>query len=127
MTPRCADLPSALGLDIDLSRIDFERRLETVGTAHGGWVRIAACRDCGQVWRVDLEDRLQVGMAIKVDAPGLLDDNSEHQIRLAYLVSSFGGETEHGCAWADCLNVTLRGLAICAEHAYRAGLRAKGH
>ena len=128
MLPSCEQLPAALWLDHDVPRSAFEARLATVGTVAGGWVTLARCKECGQAWRVDLPDRLQVCLAIKTPSAdaGQWTPADDREVRLAYLVQSYGGEGADPCIWLDCPHHALKGIAICAEHAYKNGARAKG-
>jgi hypothetical protein len=126
MMPPCDQLPEAFWLDRDHPRHEFEARLRELGIAGDGWIVEAECRECGQRWRVDQPDKYQVDRAIKV--PSLKDwtDAEDRRARLGYLKRSFGGDSESACMWAGCPHRALRGIALCAEHAYANGARAKG-
>jgi hypothetical protein len=125
--PPCEQLPEAFWLDHDLPRAEFESRLTSVDTAAGGWIRVAACKDCGQIWRIDLPHKYQVDLAIKARDAASWEADEDRAVRLEYLRRSFGGESTDSCVWAGCSRRALRGIAMCAEHAYdRAGVRAKG-
>jgi hypothetical protein len=128
MVPNCEQLPAAIWLDHDVPRAGFEARLVEVGSAEGGWINVARCRDCGQVWRVDLPDKLQVNLAIKIGSadPEQWTAADDRAARFAYLVRSCGGEGAGACLWAGCPHRALRGVAMCAEHLWASGARARG-
>jgi hypothetical protein len=128
MLPSCEHLPAAIWLDHDMPRSELEARLATVGRAADGWVVLARCEECGQAWRVDVPDRLQVSLAIKTPSadPALWTPADDRAARLAYLVRSYGGEGTDACIWSGCPHRALQGVALCAEHAYKNGARAKG-
>jgi len=128
MLPSCDQLPASVWLEQDAPRAEFEARLTTLGTDAGGWVVVARCDECGQVWRVDQPDRLQVSLAIKAPTPELAEwtPAEDRAARLEYLVRSYGGEGAEGCMWAGCPHRALRGVAFCAEHLYASGARARG-
>lgn len=123
----CRDLPQAIWLDHDCPREQLLSRLELLGQAAGGWILLARCRGCGQAWRVDLPDKYSVDLALQVPGsdPTAWSAEQDRAVRLEYLRRSHGGEGEEPCAWAGCPLPVLRGLAVCAEHAYQAGMRAR--
>jgi hypothetical protein len=126
-TPPCKQLPEAFWLDHDFPRAEFEDRLTPLDRAAEGWIVIAVCVDCGQIWQVDQPDKYQVALAIKARDAASWDTVADRTGRLEYLRRSFGGDDSAGCVWAGCGARALRGIAMCVEHAYdRAGLRAKG-
>ena len=127
MLPPCRDLPNAVWLNHDVPRAALEQRLIAEGTDAGGWIVLARCRDCGQQWRVDQPDKYQVDLAIKVPASRAWSAAEDRGVRLDYLIRSHGGESTDPCIWAGCPHHALRGVAMCAEHAYtRMGARARG-
>jgi hypothetical protein len=77
MVPTCALLPAAFWLDHDVRRDEFEKRLSEIGKTSNGWVTIARCNECQQVWRLDRPDRLQVDLAIKVPSADPAEWSSE--------------------------------------------------
>jgi hypothetical protein len=122
----CSDLPDVLWLDHDYPRARLEQRLTALSTAGGGWITVARCNDCGQVWRVDRSDGRSVDMAIKVAALDAWKDEDDRAARIRYLKHSCGGDGVGKCIWAGCQNKALQSLAMCAEHAYdRMGARTK--
>jgi hypothetical protein len=127
MAPTCELLATVVWLDHDVGRGEFEKRLTRIGVADGGWVTIARCNDCSQVWRVDRSDRLQVGLAIKVASanPAEWSEEDDRSARLAYLVESYGGESAQACEWAACPNHALCGVAFCGDHLFESGVRAR--
>jgi len=114
----CSDLPDVFWLDRDYPRQRLEQRLTVLGTSGGGWVTVARCNDCGQVWRVDTSDGRSVALAIKVASLDAWRDENDRAARLEYLKRSYGGEDAVRCIWAGCQHRALKSLAMCAEHAY---------
>ena len=122
----CDELPDVLWLGHDVVRSDFELRFERIETLADGWTRFGVCRTCGQPWRLDFEDRLQVCLAIKVPRDRPWSDADDHRARFGYLVTSFGGEGTEMCRWAGCPNHALQGVALCGVHLWQNGTRARG-
>jgi hypothetical protein len=123
--PVCDLLPDTFWLDRDFSRKEFEERLDLHGTDQSGWIVRASCHDCGRRWHVDQSDGRDVALAIKVNESWMAEQ--DRLARIAYLRRSFGGDDNARCVSAGCSNRALRGVAMCAEHAYdQMGVRAKG-
>lgn len=114
----CSDLPAVFWLDHDYPRERLEQRLTVLSTAGGGWISVARCNDCGQIWRVDKSDGRSVDLAIKVASLDGWRDEDDRAARLEYLKRSYGGDDVAKCIWAGCQNRALETLAMCAEHAY---------
>lgn len=122
----CSDLPNVFWLDHDYPRQRLEERLTTLSVDGGGWITVARCNDCGQVWRVDRSDGRSVSMAIKVEAPDIWQVEDDRTARISYLKRSYGGDDLGKCIWAGCQNRALKSLAMCAEHAFdRMGVSVK--
>jgi hypothetical protein len=85
------------------------------------WLELRHCTVCGQSWQLDLPDRLQVTLAIKIADPNNwpVDDSSA---RRQYLVERRGISNAR-CLWRDCQRNALNKLAYCDEHAWEMGLR----
>jgi hypothetical protein len=98
----CSDLPDVLWLDHDYPRARLEQRLTALSTVDGGWITVARCNDCGQVWRVDRPDGRSVDMAIKVAALDAWTDEDDRVARIKYLKHSYGGDDVAKCIWAGC-------------------------
>jgi hypothetical protein len=123
----CDTLPESIWLDHDVPRREFERRLRILATGRDGWVTVSQCIDCGQFWRVDTWDKLQVDLAIKVPDQTTWTESDDRRARIGYLIRSYDGEDTSPCVWAGCSNLALKGIAMCADHVYdRMGVRAKG-
>jgi hypothetical protein len=121
----CSDLPDVFWLDHDDPRQRLEQRLTAMSITGGGWITVARCNDCGQVWRVDKSGNRSVDLAVKVADVNAWRDEDDRAARLTYLKRSYGGDDTTKCTWAGCQNRALKSLAMCAEHAFdRMGERA---
>jgi hypothetical protein len=88
------------------------------------WLQLFRCQTCGQYWQLDVPDKLQVNLAIKIAEPRFWDTFDDKTVRLAFLTQSRGGLSGERCKWQECGAASLRGLAFCPTHAYeRMGLR----
>lgn len=114
----CSDLPGVFQLDRDYPRERLEQRLTVLSTSGGGWISVARCNDCGQIWRVDKTDGKSIAMAIKVASVDGWRDADDRAARVEYLRHSYGGDDVAKCIWSGCQHRALKTLAMCAEHAY---------
>jgi len=79
------------------------------------------CTVCGQYWQLDIADRLQVTLAIKVADPTTWPTD-DTLVRKKYLLLKRGLSNEC-CSWQDCQRKALTGLAFCDDHAWNMGIR----
>lgn len=109
---------------VDVSDIspDFENNLTEI--SEGNWVKLMRCPSCGQLWRVDVWDKLQIQFAVKLDS----EDGWEHvdttALQKQFLLESRGGNEEGtSCIWAGCDLPAVKGVVYCIEHLYKTGAR----
>jgi hypothetical protein len=128
MIPLCEALPEAVRLDDDVPWSEFSARLIKRGATAQGGIWLMECRDCGQAWRIDRPGPWRVALAIKTPttSPDDWSVEEDHAVRVRYLEKTYNGVDTVECVWRDCPNRALRNLAMCAEHLYATGSRARG-
>lgn len=128
MIPDCDQLPESIRLEHDVSWLELAPRLIKDGATNDGWIRIMRCRDCGQAWRVDEPDKGHVALAIKVPTidKAAWSADADRAARLRYLERTWGGTGSATCVWQGCPRLALRDVAMCSEHLYQQGVRARG-
>jgi hypothetical protein len=116
----CEVLPTA----VDITQPAFSWLTEIEVVAQKPFLSLRRCNRCGQKWQVDLVDKYQTCLAIKVDTSVEWDSFDDKPQRVEYLVNSRGGISDEKCVIQDCKNLALRSLAYCPIHAFDyAGLR----
>ncbi len=122
MNCECKHLPRIFNVETYPNHL--MNHLELIDRKDGGWLNLHKCSVCGMHWQVDLIDRLQVNLAIRIDNPAEWQRFDDKPLRVQYLIDSRGGLSEDECAMAGCPNKTLKSLAYCPKHAYEnIGLR----
>jgi hypothetical protein len=117
----CSSLPNFLRGDTSNAPCPG---LHLVREREGGWLQLFHCPACGQYWQLDVWDKFQVGLAIKITEPSAWETFDDKPMRVAYLIQSRGGLSTERCGWHGCGAACLRGLVFCPTHAYdRMGLR----
>lgn len=121
MNCSCKQLPHVFNIEKfdDLST----DRLEAIEKSDNNWLTLYRCPYCNQYWQIDLIDKYQINLAIKINDPNLWKHFDDKPIRQQYLVDSYGGVSNEICVKLDCKNKALRSLAYCPEHAWEIGLR----
>ena len=111
----CARLPQVLrGDEGNLPCETLTRVANTVD----GWGFIYQCKVCGQSWRVDRFDKLQVNLSFKMHDQSDWTELDDRAMRIGYLIRSRGGNGDEMCQWVGCNIPALKSLAFCANHAY---------
>jgi hypothetical protein len=78
--------------------------------------RLFVCPECDTCWHVD---HMQRGpLAIKIQEPFGWESFDDRPLRLKYMVRFHGGYGEEQCRWRGCGNKVLKGMALCAHHAF---------
>ena len=85
-----------------------------IGQTDKGWRVILQCPKCGQLWLVDVFDKVQSLYAFKIDKP---EDSGKSffEIHEKYLIEARGGYSHKKCMMAGCGNNALQNLAYCPE------------
>ena len=99
------------------------KEMEEIDHKADKWIKLLKCGSCGQYWQVDGWDKYQICLAFKISEPESWLSNDDLQLRMDYLIESRGGFSSEICAWANCQENCLKGLALCVFHAYEVGLR----
>ena len=118
-SPPCAGLPAIMYFEE--RPLDFTRRLEQVDAAN--FQRLFRCGMCGQHWRIDDWDKYQVRIAVKIADPASWLTFDASTLEKELLLRTRGGAGTEGCAWANCPNPALAGMAICVDHLVQSGVR----
>jgi hypothetical protein len=119
MSCTCQLRPSIQRVDGSISKI--YPNYNQIGRA--GWQILVECPDCGQLWKVDEWDKLQVQLAMKLDGPKDMN-TSDKERRKAYLLESRGGLGSEQCSRMGCEAAQVRDSAYCLDHLYALGWRA---
>jgi hypothetical protein len=82
------------------------------------FLTLKRCGVCGQLWQLDLIDKLQTNLAIKFDNGCDWHEFDDTPFRIPYLIDSRGGVGDRTCIVQDCRNLALQRLAYCPGHAY---------
>ena len=116
----CLSLPAAISLwRITSGWLDHLEKIDQLT-----WFTLQKCRVCGQLWQLDLIDRLQTNLAIKVENSYDWIKFDDTPARIHYPIYSRSGLSKETCILQSCNNFALRTLAYCPHHAYfYAGLR----
>ena len=110
----CGELPFAIKIERVSS--SWLRQLKLVD--HKPWLTLRRCPDCGQLWQLDVIDRLQTNLGIKIASTSGWKNYDDTAIRLQFLVNSRGGLSDEICIMQGCKNNALLTLAYCPGHAY---------
>jgi hypothetical protein len=115
----CADLPELIYLeDQPPGSVGPLIHVDT-----GDWVKLCRCDRCGQLWRIDVPDKYQPQIAVKVPAIDNWESLESKPFVLEHLIRSRGGLSEDLCVFAGCGKAAIKGVAYCAEHLYEMGAR----
>lgn len=92
--------------------------LEELEWAPEKWATLNKCKDCGQIWHVDMAKKDEMGLCIKLDKASDWDSMDVTQTRVQLMVNNHGGLSFDTCRWKQCSNNCVKGLAFCPQHAY---------
>jgi hypothetical protein len=115
----CSDLPGLVyAADHPVSLFgDMEK------AGAGSWAELRRCEACGQLWRLDVWEKYQDQIAVKVPAPDGWTEFDAKPLILKALVAARGGLSSDKCAWLGCDDFSVRKVAYCPEHLFAAGAR----
>ena len=91
--------------------------------ANGVWRDLRRCAECGQLWSVDVPDKYQAQIAVRVPREELWERFDTEPARKQFLLESRGGPTAAICLWKGCAKMQVRGTVYCVDHLYATGAR----
>ncbi len=117
---RCQTMPKALLVaDQPANWVDTLEHVES-----DNWNILRSCKGCRQLWSVELFDRLQPQVAIRVTERGRwLEEGECVDTRKQLLLQSRGGTQVEPCAWLACSDEPVVGVAYCLNHLWQTGAR----
>jgi len=120
MTCYCNKLSSIV--DVEASPPGFDEKLKII--KEDTWRNLKQCKTCGQLWRVDVWDRLQTQFAVKLETDENWTSIDITELQKGFLLNSRGG-TDPGntCIWVGCNLSAVKGVAYCINHLYDTGAR----
>ncbi len=118
MSCLCNSLASSFFLDE--APLGFEQQLDTIKT--GDWIQLRKCPICGCLWSIDVWDKLQWQVVIKLESENDLGNDST-VIRKELLFKARGGTSNDKCIWARCENKAIKDVVYCLEHLWETGAR----
>lgn len=79
---------------------------------------------CGQKWRVDAWDKLQLQFAVRIPEGADWQAFDATELQKGYLMDPRGGLKDVSCEWQGCTRPQLKGEVVyCVEHLYETGAR----
>ncbi len=91
--------------------------------ASGNWVDLKRCSDCGAHWVVDVADKYQPQLALRIPSAIDWEGFDLTSARKDFLLRSRGGVAGGSCLWHGCSAPQVRGVVYCLEHLYATGAR----
>lgn len=116
----CSCTSQASSFYLDEAPMGFKDQLELIRI--GDWIRLERCSNCGTLWSVDVWDKLQSQVVIKLESEDDFEQDST-DIRKNLLLKSRGGTSDDECIWAGCKNKAIKEVAYCLEHLWKTGAR----
>ena len=113
---RCASLHPAE--EAVPTRDAFIRTFELLESSVAQWAELLRCRDCGQLWKVELgaEVDRRPNIAFQVQSADGWLKLDERPLRAALLTRLLGGNSDAKCMQAGCTAPALKQKAFCALH-----------
>ena len=115
----CSGLASLLNIADESA--GFVAQLNHV--SDGDWVTLFLCPDCQQLWRIDVWDKLQTQIAVKVPSKLGWEAFDSKPLILESLVQQHGGLSDDACIWAGCDARAVKTVVYCPSHLFEAGVR----
>lgn len=119
MECNCANLPEVFYLDDGPT--GFEKRLNQLDTQE--WMGLYECPECKTVWIIDAWDKYSVRVVSRKNSRDEWPTTISEEKRKQLLLASRGGTTDEKCDCNDCTNYKVKGVALCLDHLYDAGVR----
>lgn len=116
----CEELPEIFY--VDRAPADWLSGLEERASAD--WKTLGRCSTCGRLFSVDVWDRYQPRVVVRIAHPERWKEEGESvEARKALLLAGRGGTDELACGWAGCDKPRVRGVAYCLDHLWDSGAR----
>jgi len=100
---------------------DFEKNLQKVDSST--WHELFKCQTCNQLWRIDIQDRLQVRFVLKIPKIELWQEFDQTNLTKSKLLDYRGGMSNNICIWEGCSKNQVKGVVYCIDHLYATGAR----
>jgi hypothetical protein len=92
--------------------------------ASTGWRTLQCCASCGRMFSVDVYDKYQERVVIRVfDSARWEEADSDHHLQKQLLLQSCGGIEGGECIRMGCSNPRVRGVYYCLDHLWDVGAR----
>ena len=115
----CSELPSYVPYKREQDNaIATMRQLKEAPKQWKNYINYRKCSICGQIWKVEENNNLKGQLAFKVPKNIKFDQFDETPLRINYIESSYGIDDSKKCKWNSCEHNVLKGMEICAWHAY---------
>ncbi len=101
----------------------IKKRLVEVDYYSEEWMNIFKNKETGQLWAIDIYDKYQPQIAVKIDSLEQLKNINFKDIRKNLLFKSRGGCDESTCIMKGCNKKRVKGVVYCIDHLYETGAR----
>ncbi len=109
-------------VDVEAAPPDFDKNLKII--KEDTWRNLKQCKTCGQLWRVDIWDRLQTQFAVKLETDKNWVAIDTIELQKDFLLNSRGGTDPNKiCIWASCNLPAVKNVVYCINHLYDTGAR----
>ena len=102
---------------------DIKHSLIKIGSISEEWMEIFENKITGQLWVIDIFDKYQPRVAIKIGSIEEIKDINFEIIRKELLLKSRGGIDDGLCIMKDCNKNRVKGVVYCIDHLYEIGTR----
>lgn len=101
----------------------FISKLEEKEVSLEQWKSLYECKICGQLWVIDVWEKYNPGIALKIKNPNGWDNLDVIPFEKELLLKSRGGTTDEKCIMKNCSNHRVNGVVYCLDHLYETGAR----
>jgi hypothetical protein len=119
MKCQCSNLPESFYLDEGPK--EFEKALHQEDAQN--WRTLYSCPQCGTLWVIDVWDKGQERVVIRVKERTAWTSEQRTDERKRLLLQSRGGTTNDTCVWSGCNGKRVKGVAYCLDHLWNTGAR----